>query len=109
MNNFKSDYLLADGAYDNVELLKFLFNNEIKPIIKIREFKHKCKENKFRKKAREFFNEEIYKLRGVIEAIFGGFETKDRLKLNEKLEKSRDICLLSTAISHNILSLTYIF
>ncbi|WP_421077408.1 hypothetical protein Mjas_06740 [Methanothermococcus sp. Ax23] len=37
------------------------------------------------------FNKDWYRLRGIVESIFGGLETKNRLKLDDRLADSRDV------------------
>lgn len=51
------------------------------------------------------FSKDWYRLRGIVESIFGGLETKNRLKLDDRLADSRCKSTIATAIVHNVLTL----
>ncbi len=124
IDSLDNEYLLADGGYDCCELFEYLLQHNITPIVKTKEFKWNRSESfgfadlqnleevlssyhisKVRKTIKEMFNKDWYKLRGVVESIFGGLETKNRLKLDDRLADSRCKSTIATAIVHNILTL----
>ena len=96
------EYLLADRGYDCCELFEYLLYHNITPIIKTKESKRDYKVNKFRKRIKNMFNQNLYRYRGVVESIFGGLESKNRLKLNDRLLNSRRNSTIAAAIVHNI-------
>ena len=100
-----NEYLLADGGYDCCELFEYLLQHNITPIVKTKEFKWKYRIRKVRKTIKSMFNKDWYRLRGIVESIFGGLETKNRLKLDDKLVDSRCKSTIAVAIVHNILTL----
>ncbi|XRO75364.1 transposase [Methanocaldococcus sp. 28A] len=99
------EYLLADSGYDCCELFEYSLNHNISPIVKTKEFKWDYKTNKVRKRIKGMFNQNLYRYRGVVESIFGGLETKNRLKLNDRLLNIRRNSTIAAAIVHNILIL----
>ncbi|AEF95867.1 transposase [Methanotorris igneus] len=101
----KGAIILLDGGYDDEDLLRELLSIDLIPIVKTKEFKWDYGISKIRKKVKKLFDKKLYKIRGVIEAIFGGLKTKFRLTLNEKLPESRCRATLAVAIVHNILTL----
>ncbi len=101
-------YILADRGYDNRELFEYLLKQNAILIIKTKEFKWNRRESfgfsdlqnleevlssyhisKVRKTIKEMFDKDWYKLRGIVESIFGDLETKNRLKLDDRLVNSR--------------------
>jgi hypothetical protein len=100
-----NEYLLADGGYDCCELFEYLLQHNITPIVKTKEFKWKYHISKVRKTIKSMFNKDWYRLRGIVESIFGGLETKNRLKLDDRLADSRCKSTIATAIVHNVLTL----
>ena len=93
--------LFADAGFDCEELYEKCFSMGIKPVIKQRKYDRKAR--KYRGKAREIFDEEIYKrYRGIIEGIFGGLETRRLLFTRYKKKSMRMKHIIAMAIVHNI-------
>jgi len=104
----ESSLFLADAGFDNEALFEKCFKKEIMPIIKQRQYNRKPR--KWREKAMEIFDEEIYKnLRGVIEGIFGGLETRRLLFTRYKKKLMRMKHVIAMAIVHNINTYMAIF
>jgi len=93
--------LFADAGFDCEELFEKCFKRQIKPIIKQREYDKEPR--KYRKKALEIFDKELYrKFRGIIEGIFGGLETRRLLFTRYKKKSMRMKHIIAMAIVHNI-------
>jgi len=93
--------LFADAGFDCEELYEKCFSMGIKPVIKQRKYDRKAR--KYRGKAREIFDEEIYKrYRGIIEGIFGGLEIRRLLFTRYKKKSMRIKHIIAMAIVHNM-------
>ena len=74
---------------------------QIKPVIKQRKYDKKAR--RYRGKAREIFDEEIYKkYRGVVEGIFGGLEIRGLLFTRYKKKSMRMKHIIAMSIVHNV-------
>jgi len=81
----------ADKAYDADENCRLTYELGSRPNIKQREYDGRSRGKRFRRKAAEEFNPQIYRYRGLIEGIFGasevrmhGIHTRYRLKHTQK-------------------------
>ena len=93
--------LFADAGFDYEGLFEKCFKKHIEPIIKQR--KYNKKPRKYRKKALEVFDEELYKkFRGVIEGIFGGLTIRRLLFTRYKKKSMKMKHIIAMAIVHNI-------
>ena len=93
--------LLLDTGYDSENNYKLCKKHWFGPVIKLREGKPK---GLIRREMAKVFadNKEIYRLRGLVEAVFGGLETKygNRTRCR-RTNSRRDDCLLMV-VSHNL-------
>jgi len=97
----EAEILFADAGFDYEGLFEKCLKQQIKPIIKQR--KYNKKPRKYRRKALEVFDEELYKkFRGVIEGIFGGLTTRRLLFTRYKKKSMKMKHIIAMAIVHNI-------
>jgi len=103
LNEIETDatILFADAGFDCEELYEKCFSIGIKPVIKQRKYDKKAR--KCRGKAREVFDEELYrKFRGIIEGVFGGLEIRRLLFTRYRKKSMRMKYIIAMAIVHNI-------
>jgi len=93
--------LLLDPGYDSEDNYKLARSHEFDPVIKLRRVEPRGFVR--REMAKNFAkNKDIYRLRGLIEAIFGGLETKYGSRTRCRLPRSRRIDCLLMVVSHNL-------
>ncbi len=96
-----ANIFFADAGFDSEELFEKCFRKSILPTIKLRRYGKEPK--RYRKKALEMFDEELYKkYRGVIEGIFGGLETRRLLFTRYRKTSMRMKHIIAMAVVHNL-------
>ena len=104
----KNNFVFADRGYDSSDNLRMIEKSGSIPVIKIR-YKYGWRYKGIRKKYKKLYLEHtarIYKqIRGIIEAVFGGTQTRYGNKTRCRLEKIRNVSIMMLAVSHNIRTL----
>ena len=104
----KNNFVFADRGYDSSDNLKMIEESGSIPVIKIR-YKYGWRYKGIRKKYKKLYLEHtarMYKqIRGIIEAVFGGTQTRYGNKTRCRLEKTRNVSIMLLAVSHNIRTL----
>ena len=93
--------LLLDAGYDSEGNYELARDRGFDPVIKLRGVEPRGFVR--REMAKNFAkNKETYRLRGLIEAVFGGLETKYGNRTRCRLSKSRRVDCLLMVVSHNL-------
>lgn len=104
----KNSLIFGDRGYDSSDNLKLIEDSGSIPVIKIR-YKYGWRYKGIRKKYRKMYLEHtarIYKqIRGIVEGVFGGTQTRYGNKTRCRLERTRNISIMMLAVSHNIRTL----
>jgi len=104
----KNNFVFADRGYDSSDNLKMIEESGSIPVIKIR-YKYGWRYKGIRKKYKKLYLEHtarMYKqIRGIVEGVFGGTQTRYGNKTRCRLEKTRNISIMMLAVSHNIRTL----
>lgn len=97
----KGEPLLLDRGYDAVENHELARKHGFNPVIKLRDVGPRGLVR--REMAKNFArNKKLYRRRGLIEAVFGGLETKYGNRTRCRRQKSRRIDCLLMVVSHNL-------
>ena len=97
----RANMFFADAGFDSEGLFKKCFRKNILPMIKLK--RHNKEPKRYRRKALEMFDEEVYKkYRGVIEGVFGGLETRRLLFTRYRKTSMRMKHIIAMAIVHNL-------
>jgi len=94
--------LNADKAYDAHENFKLTYKKGLHPNIKQRETHGRNRGRRFRKRAANEFNEDIYRYCGLIEGIFGAEESKNGLATRYRRRDTQRKWGTILVIKHNI-------
>ena len=99
------DYFLADRGYDSSKNHKAVYDSGAISMIKTRNFGTKCiprAGQRYRKKAKRDFKEDIYGKRSIVESIFSAFKRKYGSRMRARKYKTQKIELLFKILSYNI-------
>lgn len=98
----KNGLFFGDGGFDAEENLRLCEKHNVTAIIRIRD--PKSAKGIRRRYAWLFKNNQgLYRLiRGIIEGVFGGSETRYGNRIRYRLDHTRDIALIALGIKHNI-------
>ena len=103
LENFQGagEPLLGDSAYDAGKNFELARKHGLKPVIKLRNIKTK---GLLRRQAVRDFeqNRELYRMRGVGEAPFGGFATKYNSRTRCRLARTRRADSLLMTVAHDV-------
>ncbi len=100
--DMEGSVLNGDKAYDADENYELVYSKKMRPNIKQRETGGKNRGKRFRRRAAEEFNPDIYRYRGLVEAIFGAKEVKSCLRTHCRLRHTRRLWGIAQAIGHNM-------
>lgn len=103
LENFRGEdeFLLGDSAYDAGKNFELARNHGLKPVIKLKNIRTKGLLR--RQAARDFErNRELYRMRGVGEAPFGGFATRYNSQTRCRLARTRRADSLLMAVAHDV-------
>ena len=91
----------ADAGYDSTDNYILLKKHGFVPVIKLRKGEPR---GLLRREMADRFNlyKDIYRLRGLIEGVFGGTETKYGNRTRCRLRRSRRVDCLLMVVSHNL-------
>jgi len=92
----------ADKAYDSDLNCMLVYEKGMKPNIKQRETEGTNRGLRFRRKAGEEFDEQLYRFRGLVEGIFGAQETENGLKTRCRLRRMQRKWGLALSVGHNL-------
>jgi len=93
----------ADKAYDADENCRLVYGLGSQPNIKQRETRGSNRGKRFRRRAAEEFNPQIYRFRGLVEGIFGASEVKMHgLHTRCRLRKTQQAWGLLFAVGRNV-------
>jgi len=95
----KEGYMLGDKAFDVEGIYRECFEHGLVPVIKR---KTSTKRGRFRRKASKLFSQDVYRLRGIGEGVFGAIEVKFGAKIRAKKAKARRVAALMQALAFNI-------
>jgi hypothetical protein len=101
----RDNLLLGDSAYDALENFKLAYENNLHPVIKLKDHLHssRTKGIRIRRRAARDFDEELYKqYRGIVEGVFGGLEARYGNRTRCRLEHTRRVSIILMALAHNI-------
>jgi hypothetical protein len=98
------DYVVADKGYDSNKNHKAIYDSGAISQIKVRDFgKSRFRSGqRFRKKARKDYDEEIYGQRAITETIFSSLKRKYGSRLRARKYKTQKIELLFKVLAYNI-------
>lgn len=105
VKNLDFDYFVADKGYDSNSNHKAIYDSGAKSQIKVKNHGTKTiprAGQRYRKKAREEHNLEIYGQRAITESIFSSLKRKYGSKLRARKYKTQKIELLLKILSYNI-------
>lgn len=93
----------ADKAYDSDENCRLVYGLDSQPNIKQRETHGKNRGKRFRRRAAEEFNPQIYRFRGLVEGIFGASEVSMHgIHTRFRLRQTRQTWGLLFAVGRNV-------
>jgi len=92
----------ADKAYDSDENCERIYQKGMTPNIKQRKTEGANRGLRYRRRAAEEFNKDVYRYRGLVEGIFGAEETENGFKTRCRLRKMQRRWGLAIAIGHNL-------
>ena len=94
--------LVADKAYDSDLNCMLAYEKGMKPNIKQRETEGTNRGLRYRRKAREEFDEALYRFRGLVEGIFGAEEVENGLATRCRLRHTQRKWGLALSVGHNL-------
>lgn len=95
------EFLLLDKGFDSEDIYELAKRHGFNPVIKLRDVEPRGLVR--REMAKNFAdNRDTYRLRGLIEAVFGGLETKYGNRTRCRLRQSRKVDCLLMVVSHNL-------
>ncbi|MFH1774413.1 MAG: transposase [Methanobacteriota archaeon] len=97
--------LLGDRAYDALENFKLAYENNLHPVIKLRDYQHSARTKgiRIRRRATRDFDKLVYKqFRGIVEGVFGGMETRYGNATRCRLRHTSRVSIMLMALAHNI-------
>lgn len=92
----------ADKGYDSDVNCRLAYEKRMKPNIKQRETEGTNRRLRFRRKAGEEFDEVLYRWRGLVEGIFGAWETENGLRTRCRLRRMQRKWGLALSVGHNL-------
>mgnify|MGYP001056352942 CR=1 FL=1 len=96
-------FLNADKAYDADDNCRLTYELGSHPNIKQRETSGSNRGRRFRRRAAEEFNPQVYRFRGLVEGIFGASEVKMHgIHTRCRLRQTRQVWGLLLAVGRNI-------
>ncbi len=98
---------LGDSAYFNLENLKSSLKEGLLPLFKPKTRPEGQKENRLLACLRKMFSEmkELYRYRGLVEAVFGNLWSRNSTSLSSRREENREVETAFMCFTHNLLIL----